>query len=59
MLLHFDLSNEVSFFLVVSFRVEVVAAAIFARKGDRTQVWFITALFGVFAGGIRESFLKT
>lgn len=56
--LHSDLLSEVSFFLVVSFRVEVAAAVIVARKGDRTQVCFIIALFGVFAGGLERAFSK-
>lgn len=58
-LLHSDLSRGMSSFLTASFRVEIVAVAIAAGKGDRTHIGFIIALFGVFAERIRDSFLNT
>lgn len=58
-LLHSDLSNGVSSFPIASFTVEIAVVAIVAGKGDGTHIWFIIALFGVFAEGIRETFLNT
>lgn len=58
-LLYSDLSNGMSSFLTASFTVEIAAAAIVAGKGDRTHIWFIIAVFGIFTEGIRKSFLNT
>lgn len=44
---------------MTSFAGEVAAVAIVAGRGDRTFIWFIRALFGVFAERITECFLKT
>lgn len=42
--------------LTVSFKVEVDAVARDAGKGGRVHLWFIIALFGEFAEGIRVLF---
>lgn len=57
--LHSDLTNGMLSFLITSFAGEVAAVAIVAGRGDRTFIWFIRALFGVFAERITKCFLKT
>lgn len=58
-LLHSDLSDGMWTFLITSFAEEAAAVAIVTGRGDRTCIWLMRALFGVFADRITKCFLNT